>query len=342
MNMNFKCKLPIPKEVKEQYPVSEELGRTIAERNEQIADVIRGKNDRIMLIIGPCSADNEDSVLDYIYRLRGVQEKVSDKILIVPRIYTNKPRTTGKGYKGMLHQPDPSKEPDMFKGIVAIRKMHIRAIQETGFTCADEMLYPENHRYLNDLLGYVAVGARSVENQQHRLTASGLNVPVGMKNPVSGSLAVLMNSIEAAQSGHTFLYRGWEVSTTGNELAHAILRGYENHHSQSMPNYHYETLQLLHEMYTAKGFANPAAIIDTNHCNSGKKPFEQPRIVKEVLGSRRYDADIKKLIKGFMIESYIEDGSQKIEEHIYGKSITDPCIGWEKTEKLIFDIADKA
>ena len=341
MNMNFKCKLPIPAEVKAQYPVSEELAKKIEERNEKIADIICGKDDRILLIIGPCSADNEDSVLDYICRLRKVQDKVEDKIFIVPRIYTNKPRTTGKGYKGMLHQPDPSKEPDMYKGIVAIRKMHLRAIQETGFTCADEMLYPENHRYLNDLLGYVAVGARSVENQQHRLTASGLNIPVGMKNPVSGSIPVLMNSIEAAQSGHTFLYRGWEVSTNGNPLAHAILRGFENNHSQHMPNYHYEDLQLLFDMYQQKGFENPAVIVDTNHCNSGKQPFEQPRIVKEVLSSCRYNSDIHKLVKGFMIESYIEDGSQKIDEHIYGKSITDPFLGWEKTEKMIYDIADR-
>ena len=341
MNMNFKCKLPIPAEVKSEYPVSEELNKVIEARNEQIAKIIRSEDNRLMLIIGPCSADNEDSVIDYINRLREVQEKVNDKIFIVPRIYTNKPRTTGKGYKGMLHQPDPSQKPDMYKGIVAIRKMHLRAIQETGFTCADEMLYPENHRYLNDLLGYVAVGARSTENQQHRLTASGLNVPVGMKNPVSGSLNVLMNSIEAAQSGHTFLYRGWEVETKGNPLAHAILRGYENHHSQSMPNYHYETLQLLHTFYETKGFSNPAVIIDTNHCNSGKHPFEQPRIVNEVLSSCRYNEDIRRLVKGFMIESYIEDGSQKIDEHIYGKSITDPCLGWEKTERMILDIADK-
>ena len=249
MNMNFKCKLPIPAEVKGEYPVSEELQKVIRERNEKIAGVIKGEDDRLLLIIGPCSADNEDIVIDYICRLRVLQEKVEDKIVIVPRIYTNKPRTTGKGYKGMLHQPDPNQKPDMYKGIVAIRKMHLRAIQETGFTCADEMLYPENHRYLNDLLGYVAVGARSVENQQHRLTASGLNIPVGMKNPVSGSLNVLMNSLEAAQSGHTFLYRGWEVSTEGNTLAHCILRGYENHHSQSMPNYHYEDLQLLFDLY---------------------------------------------------------------------------------------------
>lgn len=340
MNMNFKCKLPIPKEVKEKYPVSEELQKVISARNAEIADVISGKSDKLMLIIGPCSADREDSVLDYINRLRGVQEKVSDKILIVPRIYTNKPRSTGKGYKGMLHQPDPDKAPDMYKGIVAIREMHLRAIQETGFTCADEMLYPENHRYLNDLLGYVAVGARSVENQQHRLTASGLNVPVGLKNPVSGSMPVLMNSIEAAQAGHTFLYRGWEVSTSGNPLAHAILRGYENNHGQSMPNYHYEDIQLLFDLYEQKGFSNPAVIIDSNHCNSGKRPLEQPRIIKEVLSGCRYNEHIRKIVKGFMVESYIEDGAQKIDEHIYGKSITDPCIGWEKTERMIYDIAE--
>ena len=340
MNMNFKCKLPIPKEVKEQYPVSEELQKIISARNKEIADVISGESDKLMLIIGPCSADREDSVLDYIHRLREVQEKVSDKILIVPRIYTNKPRSTGKGYKGMLHQPDPDKAPDMYKGIVAIRELHLRAIQETGFTCADEMLYPENHRYINDLLGYVAVGARSVENQQHRLTASGLNVPLGLKNPVSGSMPVLMNSIEAAQSGHTFLYRGWEVSTSGNPLAHAILRGYENNHGQSMPNYHYEDIQLLFDMYEQKGFSNPAVIIDSNHCNSGKRPLEQPRIIKEVLSGCRYNEHIRRIVKGFMVESYIEDGSQKVDEHIYGKSITDPCIGWEKTEKMIYEIAD--
>ncbi|MCR5601030.1 MAG: 3-deoxy-7-phosphoheptulonate synthase [Ruminococcus sp.] len=340
MNMNFKCKLPIPKEVKEQYPVSEELQKIISARNKEIADVISGSSDKLLLIIGPCSADREDSVLDYIHRLREVQEKVSDKILIVPRIYTNKPRSTGKGYKGMLHQPDPDKAPDMFKGIVAIRELHLRAIQETGFTCADEMLYPENHRYINDLLGYVAVGARSVENQQHRLTASGLNVPVGLKNPVSGSMPVLMNSIEAAQSGHTFLYRGWEVSTSGNPLAHAILRGYENNHGQSMPNYHYEDIQLLFDMYEQKGFSNPAVIIDSNHCNSGKRPLEQPRIIKEVLSGCRYNEHIRRIVKGFMVESYIEDGSQKVDEHIYGKSITDPCIGWIKTEKMIYEIAD--
>ena len=340
MNMNFKCKLPIPAEVKEQYPVSEEISQKIKSRNKEISDIIRGTDKRLMLVIGPCSADHEDSVLDYICRLRNVQEKVADKILIVPRIYTNKPRSTGKGYKGMLHQPDPDKAPDMYKGIVAIRKLHLRAISETGFTCADEMLYPENHRYLNDLLGYVAVGARSVENQQHRLTASGLNIPVGLKNPVSGSMPVLMNSLEAAQSGHTFLYRGWEVSTEGNPLAHSILRGYENNYGQNMSNYHYEDLQLLYRLYMEKGFSNPAVIIDTNHCNSGKKPLEQPRIVKEVLSSCRYNEDIRDLVKGFMVESYIEDGAQKIDEHIYGKSITDSCLGWKKTERMIYEIAD--
>ena len=342
MNMNFKCRIPIPMEVKEKYPISLELEQRIHERNKAIADVIRGEDDRLLLIIGPCSADFEDSVIDYICRLREVQEKVKDKIVIVPRIYTNKPRTTGKGYKGMLHQPDPNKEPDMYNGIVAIRKMHLRAIQETGFTCADEMLYPENHRYINDLLGYVAIGARSVENQQHRLTASGLCIPVGMKNPVGGSMPVLMNSIEAAQSGHTFLYRGWEVSTEGNPLAHAILRGYENNSGETRSNYHYEDFQKIFEMYQQKGFSSPAVIVDTNHANSGKRPLEQPRIVNEVLNNSLYNSDLRRIFKGFMIESYIEDGSQKIgEEHIYGKSITDPCLGWEKTERLIYDIASK-
>lgn len=340
MNMEFKCRIPIPMEVKEAYPVTMELEQRISERGVEISNVIKGSDDRLMLIIGPCSADHEDSVIDYISRLREVQEKVKDKILIVPRIYTNKPRTTGKGYKGMLHQPDPNGLPDMYNGIVAIRKLHLRAIKETGFTCADEMLYPENHRYLNDLLGYVAVGARSVENQQHRLTASGLSIPVGLKNPVCGSMPVLMNSIEAAQSGHTFLYRGWEVNTKGNPLAHAILRGYENNNGQVMPNYHYEDIQRLYELYQQKGFANPAVIIDTNHCNSGKKALEQPRILKEVISNFSFNKELRKFVKGFMVESYIEDGAQKIEEHIYGKSITDPCIGWEKTERMIYEIAD--
>jgi 3-deoxy-7-phosphoheptulonate synthase len=341
MNMEFERKLAIPMEVKERFPVTAEMEAVVEKRQAALQAIFRGEDERLLLVIGPCSADREDSVLDYLGRLRTVADKVQDKLFIVPRIYTNKPRTTGDGYKGLLHQPDPTGRPDLYQGIISTRSLHMRAVRDFGFSCADEMLYPENHRYLNDLLGYVAVGARSVENQQHRLTASGLNIPVGMKNPVSGSIPVLMNSIEAAQSGHTFLYRGWEVSTKGNPLAHAILRGFENNHSQHMPNYHYEDLQLLFDMYQQKGFENPAVIVDTNHCNSGKQPFEQPRIVKEVLSSCRYNSDIHKLVKGFMIESYIEDGSQKIGENIYGKSITDPCLGWAKTEKLVYDIAEQ-
>ena len=340
MNMNFKCKLPIPAEVKGEYPVSEELSKVIAERNKLIADVIRGENDRLLLIIGPCSADNEDSVLDYIVRLRGVQEKVSDKVLIVPRIYTNKPRTTGKGYKGMLHQPDPNEKSDLFKGIIATRHLHMRAIEETGFACADEMLYPENYQYLDDVLAYVAVGARSVEDQQHRLTASGIDAPVGMKNPTSGDISVMMNGILAAQHQHSFIYRGWEVHSEGNPYAHAILRGYTNKHGESQPNYHFEDLIRLCDAYDERELQNPAVIIDTNHSNSGKNPFEQPRIIKDVLYSTRHDDRVKAILKGFMVESYIEDGCQKVDGGVYGKSITDPCLGWEKTEKLIYEIAD--
>ena len=341
MNMIFERKLTIPKEVKEMYPITAEMKKTVGERIDELKKIFSGESDKFLLVIGPCSADRDDSVLDYIGRLREVQEKVKDKIFIVPRIYTNKPRTTGDGYKGMLHQPDPDQKPDMFKGIVAIRELHMRAVKETGFACADEMLYPENHRYLDDLLAYVAVGARSVENQQHRLTASGIEIPVGMKNPTGGDTTVMMNSITAAQHKHTFIYRGWEVHSQGNEYAHAILRGYMNKHGQTIPNYHYEDLISLSDTYAASGLKNPAAIIDTNHANSGKNPFEQVRIAKEVLGSRRYNSDIGKLVKGFMIESYIEDGNQKIGEGIYGKSITDACLGWEKTERLILDIADK-
>ena len=340
MNMNFKRKLPIPMDIKAQYPLTPELEAIKAQRDEEIKNIFESKDDRFVLIIGPCSADNDDSVIDYISRLRGVQEKVSDKILIIPRIYTNKPRTTGDGYKGMLHQPDPHKGEDMLKGVVAIRSLHIRAMKETGFTCADEMLYPENYRYLSDVLSYVAIGARSVENQQHRLTASGFDIPVGMKNPTSGDISVMMNSITAAQHSHTFIYRGWEVESQGNPLAHAILRGYVNKHGQSLPNYHYEDLIHLAETYEKSGLQNPAVIIDTNHANSGKKWMEQPRIAKEVLHSCRHSDDVKKIVKGLMIESYIEDGAQKPEECVYGKSITDPCLGWEKTEKLIYDLAD--
>lgn len=340
MNMNFKRKLPIPMEIKEQYPITYELEQMKEKRDQEIKSIFEGRDDRFILIIGPCSADNDDSVIDYISRLRGVQDKVSDKILIIPRIYTNKPRTTGDGYKGMLHQPDPHKGEDMLKGVVAIRSLHIRAMKETGFTCADEMLYPENYRYLSDVLSYVAIGARSVENQQHRLTASGFDIPVGMKNPTAGDISVMMNSITAAQHSHTFIYRGWEVESQGNPLAHAILRGYVNKHGQSMPNYHYEDLIHLAETYEKSNLKNPAVIIDTNHANSGKKWMEQPRIAKEVLHSCRHSADVKKLVKGLMIESYIEDGAQKPEDCVYGKSITDPCLGWDKTEKLILDLAD--
>ena len=341
MNMEFERKLAIPMEVKEMYPLSGSLGQIVERRAVELKNIFSGRSDRMILIIGPCSADNEDSVIDYISRLRRVQDDVADKIFIVPRIYTNKPRTTGQGYKGMLHQPDPEQKPDMFKGIVAIRELHMRALKETGFSCADEMLYPENHKYLDDLLCYVAVGARSVENQQHRLTASGLEVPVGMKNPTSGDLSVMINAITAAQNRHTFIYRGWEVHSHGNPYAHAILRGYMNKHGQSMPNYHYEDLTRLCELYDASGLENPALIIDTNHSNSNKNPFEQVRIVKEVLGSCHENESIRRLVKGFMIESYIEDGAQKIGGGVYGKSITDPCLGWEKTERLIYTIAEK-
>ncbi len=340
MNMDFIRKLPIPMEVKAQYPLSPELA-AIKEKNDRaLKKIFTGESDRFLLIIGPCSADREDAVLEYITRLRGVQERVKDKILIVPRIYTNKPRTTGDGYKGMLHQPDPNELPDMLKGVVAIRELHIRALAETGFSCADEMLYPENHRYLNDILSYVAIGARSVENQQHRLTASGLDIPVGMKNPTSGDLSVMMNAITAAQHSHTFIYRGWEVRSKGNPLAHAILRGYMNKHGQSLPNYHYEDLIHLYELYSSMNLANRAVLIDTNHANSGKHYLEQIRIANEVLHSCRYSADVRSIVKGLMIESYLEDGCQKIGEGVYGRSITDPCLGWEKTERLILDMAD--
>ena len=340
MNMDFKRKLPTPKEIKEMYPISDELLAKKAENDKEIQDIFTGKSEKLALVIGPCSADREDAVLDYISRLRNVQEKVKDKIIIIPRIYTNKPRTTGDGYKGMLHQPNPSETPDMLKGVIAIRKLHMKAMEETGFSCADEMLYPENHRYLSDLLSYVAVGARSVENQQHRLTASGLDIPVGMKNPTSGDLSVMMNSITAGQHKHTFIYRGWEVQSKGNPMTHAILRGYVNKHGQSLPNYHYEDLVHLLELYGKTNLENPGVVVDTNHENSGKKWAEQVRISKEILHSTRVNKDIFKLVKGLMIESYIEDGCQKVEEGIYGKSITDPCLGWEKTERLILDIAD--
>ncbi len=340
-NMNFLRKLPIPMDIKAEYPLTVEMENIRDERAEEIKKVFLGESDKFILIIGPCSADEKESVLDYIGRLKKVSEEVEDKILIIPRIYTNKPRTTGSGYKGMLHQPNPEEKPDMLKGIVAIRDIHLSALAEYGFTCADEMLYPANYRYLSDLLAYVAIGARSVENQEHRLTSSGIDVPVGMKNPTEGDFSIMLNAINAAQHGHTFLYRGWEVESKGNPLAHAILRGYMDNYGRNIPNYHYEDLARLDESYKKEGLLNPSVIVDTNHANSGKKYLEQIRIAKDVVYSRSKNSDIKKLVKGLMIESYIEDGAQKIGENTYGKSITDPCLGWEKTEKLIFDLAEE-
>ncbi len=340
MSMEIRVTLPAPEEIKRDYPLSTSVIEKKAARDKEIASIFTGESDKFILIIGPCSADSEEPVLDYIRRLKRVQDKVEDKILIIPRIYTNKPRTTGDGYKGMIHQPDPNKKPDMLKGLLSIRDLHKRAVEDTGFSCADEMLYPENFAYLDDILGYVAIGARSVENQQHRLVSSGMAIPVGMKNPTSGDFSVMMNSITAAQHPHDFIFRSSEVSTTGNPLAHAILRGSVNKHGQSIPNYHYEDLVRLYEDYSRRELHNMAVIVDANHSNSNKQYLEQIRISKEILHSRRHSADINKMVKGLMIESYIEDGCQKIGEGTYGKSITDPCLGWEKTERLILDIAD--
>ena len=340
MNMKFIRQLPIPQDIKEQFPLPEKYIAQKEARDAEIKRVFSGEDNRLILVIGPCSADREDAVLEYISRLRTVQDKVEDKIIIIPRIYTNKPRTTGDGYKGMLHQPNPQEDPDMLKGLISIRDLHLRAITETGFYCADEMLYPENYRYLSDLLSYVAIGARSVEDQFHRLTASGFDVPAGMKNPTSGDYSIMMNAIHAAQHAHTFIYRGWEVKSTGNPYAHAVLRGYVDQHGNAFPNYHYEDLIRLCEAYSKENFANPAVIVDTNHSNSRKKYDEQVRICKEVLHSCRHSTDIHKLVKGFMIESYLVDGCQKVDGGVYGQSITDPCLGWEKTERLIYDIAD--
>lgn len=332
--------LPQPEEIKEQMPVSKETAVMKAARDAEIADIFTGKDSRIVLIIGPCSADNEDSVINYISRLAVLQEKVKDKILIIPRIYTNKPRTTGDGYKGMIHQPDPNEKPDMLKGLLAIRRLHIKAMTETGLSSADEMLYPENYAYLSDVLSYIAIGARSVENQQHRLVSSGIDIPVGMKNPTSGDLSVMLNSITAAQHPQTFIYRGWESTTNGNPLAHAILRGYVDSKGASAPNYHYEDLINLYDSYGERNLKNMALIVDTNHSNSGKQYLEQIRICKEVLHSCRYSENVRRFFKGFMIESYIEDGCQKIGDGVYGKSITDPCLGWEKSERLVLEMAD--
>ena len=340
MNMTFKRKLPIPAQIKREFELPEQYAEIKKKRDAEIKNIFKGEDNRLVLIIGPCSADREDAVLEYVTRLRKVQDKVSDKILIIPRLYTNKPRTTGDGYKGMLHQPDPNSTPDMLGGIISIRKLHIDTILNTEFTCADEMLYPENYRYLDDLLSYVAIGARSVENQKHRLTSSGIAVPVGMKNPTSGDYSVMLNAIHAAQSPHTFIYRGWEAESYGNELAHAILRGYVNKSGHSFPNYHFEDLTYLSEIYSQSHLKNQGVIIDTNHANSGKQYLEQIRICKEVLHSCRHSDTIKNLVKGFMIESYLVDGCQSVGGGTFGQSITDPCLGWEKTERLIYDLAE--
>ena len=342
MPFNYKKQMPSAEHLKELMPVPENLVKARQKRLNELCDIFSGNDDRLLLIIGPCSADNEDSVADYMQRLCKVQEKVADKIFIVPRIYTNKPRTTGEGYKGMMHQPNPVKAPDAFEGLKAIRRMHLRVVSETGFICADEMLYPDNHSYLDDILGYVAVGARSVENQQHRLVASGVDMPIGMKNGTSGDVGVMFNAIYAAQHGHDFIYQTHEVSTEGNPYAHAILRGSIDEHGRNIPNYHYEDLLRIASQYETKGLLNPAIIIDTNHNNSGKQYQQQPRIASEVMHSMMYEPLLKKMIKGFMVESYIEPGCQKIDEHgVYGKSITDPCLGWNETEKMIYDIAEK-
>ncbi|MDO4462936.1 MAG: 3-deoxy-7-phosphoheptulonate synthase [Bacillota bacterium] len=340
MSFEFIKKLPTPDEIKEQFPLPKELAQLKMERDAEIRDVITGKSNKFLVIIGPCSADNEDAVCDYISRLAKVNEKVKDKLILIPRIYTNKPRTTGEGYKGIVHQPDPEKKSDFLAGLIAMRKMHIRAIAESGLTAADEMLYPDNWGYVSDILSYVAIGARSVEDQQHRIVVSGFDVPAGMKNPTSGDLTVMLNSVYAAQHPHSFIYRGWEVQTQGNELAHTILRGATNKHGRNLPNYHYEDLNLLLSLYNERDLKHPATLIDANHSNSNKEFSQQIRIVKEVMHSRKLNSDIHQLVKGVMIESYIEEGCQKVGGGIYGKSITDPCLGWEASEQLIYDIAE--
>ena len=341
MNMDFKRRLPIPMEAKELYPLTAEIEKTVERRRAELKAVFSGESNKLVLIIGPCSADNEDSVLDFISRLIAVQEQVRDKIVIVPRVYTNKPRTTGEGYKGLVHQPDPGAEPDLFRGIITTRELHMRVVAETGFASADEMLYPENYKYIDDILGYVAVGARSVEDQQHRLTASAVDGPVGMKNPTGGDLTVMLNGIRTAQHPHNFIYRGWEGRSHGNPWAHAILRGYVDPQGVAYPNYHYETLLYLGELYEKWGLVNPGVVVDCNHANSGKNPFEQPRILKEVLHSARCSGAIRRILKGFMVESYLEDGNQSVNGGVYGKSITDACLGWAKSERLIYEMAEQ-
>jgi 3-deoxy-7-phosphoheptulonate synthase len=340
MSFKYVATLPTPDQIREEFPVPAQLAKIKRERDAEIRDVITGKSNKFLVIIGPCSADNEDAVCDYVSRLAKVNEKVKDKLILIPRIYTNKPRTTGEGYKGIVSQPDPEKKPDFTAGLIAMRKMHIHAIEVSELTAADEMLYPDNWGYVEDILSYVAIGARSVEDQQHRMTVSGFDVPAGMKNPTSGTLSVMLNSIYAAQHKHSFIYRGHEVETNGNPLAHAVLRGSVNKHNRSIPNYHYEDLSTLYELYQNFDLQNPACIIDANHNNSNKQFEQQIRIVKEVMHSRKLNHDIHSLVKGVMIESYIEEGCQKIGEGIYGKSITDPCLGWKASEQLIYDIAE--
>lgn len=343
MNLDFRQKLPIPAEIKKEYPVPEKIVQLKKQRDWELKNILEGKDDRFIVIIGPCSADNPDSVLEYLSRLGKLNIELQDKLFIIPRVYTNKPRTTGEGYKGLIHQPDPHKKPDTLKGLLAVRDLHIKAVEVSGMTCADEMLYPENYRYLNDILSYVAIGARSVEDQQHRLTASGMDIPVGMKNPTSGAFSIMLNSILAAQKSHNFIYRGWDVVSAGNPLAHAIVRGSVNKYGIAYPNYHYEDLDNLLKDYKEKGLKNPACIVDANHANSGKLYKEQIRIVKEVLHTRSISPDLKEFVKGVMIESYLVEGCQKIgPDEVFGKSITDPCLGWEDTEELLRYIAEKA
>ncbi len=341
MNMEFTRQMPLPVDIKAEYPISGQMDYIYEKRNAVIRSIFEGRSDKFILIIGPCSADSKEPVMEYLSRLAKLNEEVADKIFIIPRLYTNKPRTTGDGYKGMLHQPNPENRPDMLKGIIAIRDLHLSALRDYGFTCADEMLYPENYRYLSDTLAYVAVGARSVENQQHRLVSSGIDVPVGMKNPTGGDLSVMFNAITAARNRHTFLYRGWEVHSTGNDLSHAILRGYSDRHGKNISNYHYEDLLDTAQMFFERGLDNPTIIVDCNHANSGKKYDEQPRIAQDVLHSIRKNSDLRKSVKGLMIESYLVDGRQEIGDHVFGQSITDACIGWDKTRELVYDIADK-
>ena len=340
MGIKYISNLPSPEEIISEYPLRNDLKERKKEFDKTVADIFTGKSDKFLAIIGPCSADNEDSVLDYVMRLTKVADEIKDKIVVIPRVYTNKPRTNGDGYKGLLHQPNPEKKPNVHEGLIAIRKMHLRVVKETGMFTADEMLYPDNLGYLDDVLSYIAVGARSVENQQHRLTSSGADVPVGMKNPTSGDMSVMLNAIYAAQQSHEFIYRNYEIKTDGNPLAHAILRGAVNKHGQCLPNYHYEDLKFLHDLYLERDIVNPAVIVDANHSNSNKKYKEQVRIVKEVLHSMRYSDEIRNFVKGVMIESYIEEGNQRIEEHIYGKSITDPCLGFEDSKKLLLEMAE--